>query len=712
MRKGKIVSLATRGLSSQWRSFLVVLAGAAVLAFAAPQQKQKQAELLLIEAINKELVEGDLQQAIELYKQVISKFSSERPVVARALLRLGEGYEKLGQPEAREAYERVLREYAEQVEQVGVARTRLAALTQPANTTRVSTMVVRRVWKDLGADYFGRPSPDGRYLIYVDMETGDLAVYDLVTGEKRSLTGKGSDSAGVAGHSVVSPDGQQVAYSWNEHDLRLIGLDGSGPRLLYQNEELTYLIPRAWSPDGRDILALFRRNDGTSQIALVSTADGSARVLKSLEWRWPRGQQSFSPDGRYIAYDSPTRQDTPEHDIFLLSTDGSREIPLVEHPADDFVLGWAPDGKRVLFASDRMGTLGAWAIPVAHGKPQGSPELVKPDMGQGVFAMGFTRKGSYYYETHTVISDVYVVTLDPATGKLAGAPKKVSESFVGSNYGPDWSPDGQYLSYVRRRENDPSEYPERGSTIVIRSLQTGEERELSPKLQDLLGPRWSPDGRFLLIPGTDPKTRRWGLFRMDPQTGDVAALVESRPGSWMVMPEWSPKGEAIFYMLHEDSELPAKKESIVMRNLKTGQEKKLYSASHIHSYALAPDGRQLIFTEGTRLLKVIPASGGEPRELLRLPESEYVDWLEWTVDGRHVFFTRSEALSPVAHNRPIPLWRMPAEGGEPDRMELAMQGLRQMRFHPDGRRIAFTAGYLKVEVWVMENFLPELSSTE
>jgi tetratricopeptide (TPR) repeat protein len=128
MRKGKITSLATRGLSSQWKSFLVVLAGAAALAFAAPQQKQKQAELLLIEAINKELVEGDLQQAIELYKQVISKFSSERPVVARALLRLGEGYEKLGKPEAREAFERVLRDYAEQAEQLGVARTRLAAL--------------------------------------------------------------------------------------------------------------------------------------------------------------------------------------------------------------------------------------------------------------------------------------------------------------------------------------------------------------------------------------------------------------------------------------------------------------------------------------------------------------------------------------------------------------------------------------------------------
>ncbi len=53
------------------------------------------------------------------------------------------------------------------------------------------------------------------------------------------------------------------------------------------------------------------------------------------------------------------------------------------------------------------------------------------------------------------------------------------------------------------------------------------------------------------------------------------------------------------------------------------------------------------------------------------------------------------------------LWRISAEGGEPQKLELAMENLRDLRFHPDGRRIAFSGGKFSGEVWVMENFLPK-----
>jgi hypothetical protein len=36
-----------------------------------------------------------------------------------------------------------------------------------------------------------------------------------------------------------------------------------------------------------------------------------------------------------------------------------------------------------------------------------------------------------------------------------------------------------------------------------------------------------------------------------------------------------------------------------------------------------------------------------------------------------------------------------------------MVGLAGLRFHPDGKRIAFTAGSYSGEVWVLENFLPK-----
>ena len=40
-----------------------------------------------------------------------------------------------------------------------------------------------------------------------------------------------------------------------------------------------------------------------------------------------------------------------------------------------------------------------------------------------------------------------------------------------------------------------------------------------------------------------------------------------------------------------------------------------------------------------------------------------------------------------------------------------LNGLRNLRFHPDGKQIAFTAGSYSAEVWVMENFLPKAEAT-
>ena len=77
-------------------------------------------------------------------------------------------------------------------------------------------MVVRRVWHySDGLEFWGGPSPDGRFLTYVDWWTGDLALHDFLSGEDRHLTDDASfDDSEFAVISAVSPDGKQVAYSW------------------------------------------------------------------------------------------------------------------------------------------------------------------------------------------------------------------------------------------------------------------------------------------------------------------------------------------------------------------------------------------------------------------------------------------------------------------------------------------------------------------
>ena len=118
-----------------------------------------------------------------------------RAVAAKALLQMGHAYEKLGRSEASAAYERVLREYAEQAEQVSVARARLAALDQPRSPADPATMVVRRVWSGQGAFRVGGVSPGGRYLSY-RTSGGGLAIHDLETGQDRPLANEDSWSGG------------------------------------------------------------------------------------------------------------------------------------------------------------------------------------------------------------------------------------------------------------------------------------------------------------------------------------------------------------------------------------------------------------------------------------------------------------------------------------------------------------------------------------
>ncbi len=675
---------------------------------------------LFQQALVKERAEGNLDEAIKLYQRIVREYASDRTLAAKALIELGQCYEKLGNTEARKAYERVLRDYADQEEMATQARTRLAALTQPASPGNGSSLVARRIWAGPEAEIWHTSfSPDGRSYYYVDWETGDLAVRDLSTGEKRRLTNKGSwnESTEFALSSTLSPDGRQLAYTWFKTDLfyelRLMGLNGSTPRVLYGNKDVEYLDPAGWTPDGKYILANFSRSDRTNQIVLVSVADASVRVLKTLDWRYPL-KMSLSPDGRTIAYDFQPREDSENRDIFLLATDGSREVPLVQHPANDLMPVWTPDGERVVFLSDRGGTMGIWAIQVADGKPQGSAELIRPDTGPSLL-MGFTRNGALYYGTETGTSDVYIAALDAKTGKVAGPPTKAIERFVGSNSGPDWSPDGQSLAYVSVRERVTAGGGYGSRVITVRLLKTGEERELSVKVH---GPRiracWSPDGLSFLVTGEDNKGRD-GVYHIDAQTGDLAPVKRADPGEHFRQAVWSSDGTAIFYV-HVDKG----GDSVQMKDLQTGREKELYRAAspaYVGGIAISPDGRQLALSAtqpATRsdILKVMPTAGGEPRELLKVRDPEYLGSgvggrLAWTPDGRAILFVKG---SPQKHTDE--LWQIPAEGGEPQELGLGMNVLNNIRFHPDGRRIAFSAGYNEAEVWAMENFLPVLKSAK
>jgi Tol biopolymer transport system component len=683
--------------SFQWRlAFGLSLCAAILLLSAfATVQKEQQPKLLLEEATKKELIDGDLKGAIETYQRILNLEGVPRAVVAKALLHLGQCNEKLGNAEARKAYERLVREFADQPEEAKLARARLEALGG-----RNSVMATRRVWAGPSVDTSGALSRDGAYLTFSG-PSEDLAIHDFATGQNRQLT-KHPGVGEFVYSSVPSPDGKQVAYSWYNADdfcdLRIVGLDGSEPRVLYRNAEVSWLYPTDWSPDGKNILAILPRKEG-DQVVLVSVVDGSLRALKTIQADFME-RLRFSPDGRYIAYDSPQRPGSLERDVFLIALDTGREIPLIQHPANDSVLDWTPDGKGILFRSDRSGTMGAWLMQVAGGRAQGTPELVKPDLGSNFKPMGFSAKGSYYYAVGTVRSDVYVAELDLASGKVLVPPALATQRFIGSNEKPDWSRDGRALIFLSRL-GSAGEWDIRA--LCVRSTDSGEVRELPLKLNRIGWIRWFPDGQSLLASGHPPN--EFGIYRINVQTGE-SILVSDLSLGWPVI--FSPDGKTIFRYRYNQA---AKSSSIMERDLETGRERELHSVNspslYQSSIALSPDGRQLAFVVGegesqSKVLKVIPVEGGAARDLLRETPPLWRRTVAWAQDGLSLLFARSAGPDDSRAE----LWLISSRGGEPRKLQLAAEDLSDLCVHPDGRHIAFTSAQNKNEIWVMENFLP------
>ncbi len=655
------------------------------------------------QAIDLMETKGDYPAAVRLFEQVAR--GPDRALAARSLLYLGHCYEKLGQEESVNAYRRVLREFPEQREAVEAARAQLSALGQPVGAGE-QTAAVRRVWSGPEVDIMGAPSPDGSYLSFVDWDTGDLAMYELATGEKRRLTDKGSwiDSPDYAEYSMPSPDGKRIAYGWSNgdrfYDLRVIelGTSRSEPRILYRREDTDYVQPAAWSPDGTSILAIIERAGGSNQIAWISAVNGSARVLKTLDGRWPHAR--MSPDGRSIAYDFPPREDSPNRDIFLLAADGSREIPLVEHLGDDRVLGWAPDGNHVLFSSDRTGDVSAWVIAVAGGTPGGDPWLVRRRIGP-LFPMNFTRRGSYYYGLPLQMTDVYQATIEPSRRTLETSASPAIRRAEGSNSSPAWSPDGLRLAYLSGISSGGA----KTRTLVVRTLPTGQERELTVKvrLNQFSSLRWSPDGRSFLIQAVDEKGRE-GFYRVMAETGGAAAILLEEPGEQLRSVDWSAEGNALYFIRHDSTN----RSRLMRRDLRTGVETELYRSRLTEVAALSPNGHWLAFAEGVpaaqgavAILKVLPIAGGEPRELLRA--SHPIRAPAWMPDGASLLVVTGTASRRDPKDE---LWQVPVEGGTARSLGILPGGIvRHVSVHPDGRRIAFSADRTLNEVWVMENVL-------
>ena len=659
---------------------VITLAAVSITAFA---QRAKDAEVLYHRGVQLEEVKGELKEAIAVYEKLLKEFVNVRPIAAQALLRMGICYEKLGQKESQAAYQRILRDFADQAEIVAQARVRLAALGGPGAG---GGLVTRRILTDASGVY-GVLTTDGKYIRGIDWDTGDVVQFEVASGQRSRITNRGpwSETEKSEESQAFSREGKQIAYNSFTKDwvpqLRIRNLDGSGLRTLYSEKEDSYVVPEDWSLDAGSILA-FRRRNQANELTLISTADGSVRVLRSITSGSSLGFQtaSFSPDGRFVAFSLVNEGNPPHGDVFLMTVDGRNEVVVAGHPAEDELLAWTPDGRSLVFLSNRSGTWDIWTVHIIGGKQQGEPELLKKDFGSDSWVLGLAPDGSLYYETHTRLGGLYSGAVDIETGKVLVPPAPVTTRYTGSPSRPTWSPDGRNLLYLSR----PGRIGRENNILTIRSAATGGERFLSPRLRFVNQLSWAPDGRSVIAVGVTES--RSGIFRIDAETSAITKLADQS----RFAPRLCPDGKTLVFVT----------DGIIMkRNLDTGDESEVIKAGMF--YDLSPDGREVVF-QVNDTVKSVSLNGGEPRELFHGLAKSYA--LKWTRNGRYIIAqARGTASSEI--------WRVPAQGGTPLKLDISVPKMDDFSFalHPDNRRFAFSVNEeSKSELWVLENFLRPL----
>ena len=257
------------------------------------------------------------------------------------------------------------------------------------------------------------------------------------------------------------------------------------------------------------------------------------------------------------------------HDIFVMDVDGKNQRNLTNHPDKDHSPSWSPDGKRIVFTSERDEN-----------------------------------------------KEIYVMDAD------GNNPRRLTEN-DNFDQSPSWSPDGERIAFMSDRDGEFAHFD-----IFVMDADGGNQQNITNNPFDERHPSWSPDGeRIAFSSRRDGHFRsRWGItseiYVMNADGGNQQRLTENRKNDQD--PVWSPDGQRIAFAADRKGDFV--NFEIYVIDADGGNQHRLTENRHMDaSPSWSPDGKRIVFTsqrDGNRQIYVMDADGGNQQNLTNNPSDE------------------------------------------------------------------------------------------
>jgi len=341
-------------------------------------------------------------------------------------------------------------------------------------------------------------SPDRKSLAVPDrsssQEPQGIFLLSVENGEKRRLTSPPVHYLEDA-MPRFSPDGKALAFvrgtSLLVSDIYVVPLVGGEPRrLTFDNR---WLFGLAWTADSREIVFASNRR-GLLSLWKILSSGGTPEALAST------GEDAISPSisnqGNRLAYVRWKPDSNLWRTLGPKSTaQDSSPTKLIASTRQDYEPHISPDGKRIVFASDRSGSNEVW-ISDSEG-----------------------------------LNPIQLTDFDGA-----------------QTASPHWSPDGQRIAFDSNARGD--------FNVYILSAEGGSPRLLTKEASEDWGPTWSRDGRWVYF--SSNRSGSWQVWKIPAEGGQALQVTKQGGGDAYESPDgkflYYYKGGGIWRMTIEGGE--------------------------------------------------------------------------------------------------------------------------------------------------------------